>query len=314
MKAADIDWSDRHPHPSAAALAVATMLSAASSLAADSLLVIIGTRVSASTTGYVHFRFSDYATLTIIGVLIACMAWPIVTWVSSAPRRLLFRLAVAVTLVLLLPDLYLLIRHQPIRAVGVLMAMHLAIATVTYNILVRVAPVREASAPVSNSVELPSKQGESAPVIGDEIAPEPASGTEPSGRRLATVLAILVGVEFVLGIVALLFVPTGRPTGWLPNNGTTIYLVHAILGLPLTLGALTLLARVRESTHIYVLSGWIGCVGVAIAGSGGLLTVAHPLRLVGLVFMLVGPIVAGFGYMLPTLDRLSDGTPPRGDG
>src|ERR1035437_4401369 len=215
MKAADIDSSDRHPHPSAAALAVATMLSAASSLAADSLLVIIGTRVSPSTTGYVHFRFSDYATLTVIGVLIACMAWPIETWISSAPRWLLFRLAVAVTLVLLLPDLYLLIRHQPIRAVGVLMAMHFAIAIVTYNILVRVAPVREASSPVPNSVELPSEQGESAPVLGDEIATEPASGTEPSGRRLATMLAILVGVEFVLGTVALLFVPTGRPPGWL---------------------------------------------------------------------------------------------------
>jgi len=54
--------------------------------------------------GFVHFQFSDYAKLTVVGVLIACAAWPIVARVSSAPRWLFLRLAVLVTLVLLLPD------------------------------------------------------------------------------------------------------------------------------------------------------------------------------------------------------------------
>ena len=96
----------------------------------------IGQAVFPSTKGYAHFRFSDYSKLTIIGVIIACVAWPIVTRISSAPRWLFFRLAIVVTLVLFLPDLYILKQGQPAKAVAVLMCMHLAIALVTYNALV----------------------------------------------------------------------------------------------------------------------------------------------------------------------------------
>jgi hypothetical protein len=43
--------------------------------------------------------------------------------------------------VLLLPDVYILYRGQPADAVAVLMVMHLAIALVTYNLLVNLAPL-----------------------------------------------------------------------------------------------------------------------------------------------------------------------------
>ncbi|MGH8996188.1 MAG: hypothetical protein ACRDYB_09220 [Acidimicrobiales bacterium] len=122
---------------------MATVASIAGSLAADAILVAIGTAVFSTTKGYVHFRFSDYSKLTIIGVIVACVAWPIVTRISSAPRWLFFRLAILVTLVLLLPDLWLLAKGQPVRAVAVLVVMHLAIALVTYNLLVHVAAVRK---------------------------------------------------------------------------------------------------------------------------------------------------------------------------
>jgi hypothetical protein len=94
--------------------------------------------------GYVHFRFPDYPKLTVVGVVIACLAWPIVTRISSAPRWL-FRLAVLVTLVLWLPDLYILDLGQPGRAVAVLIVMHLAIAVVTGNSLAHIAKVRPAA-------------------------------------------------------------------------------------------------------------------------------------------------------------------------
>jgi hypothetical protein len=103
---------------------------------------VIGTAIFPAARGYVHFRFSDYARLTIIGVLIACVAWPVVTRISSSPRWLFFRLAIAVTLVLWLPDLYILHLGQSARAVAVLMVMHLAIALVTYHCLVHIARVR----------------------------------------------------------------------------------------------------------------------------------------------------------------------------
>ena len=142
MSALHLDFTPSRPQPGTARLALATVLSIAGSLLADAALVAIGTRVFPSIKGYVHFQFHDYGTLTVIGVVIACAAWPVVCRVSSAPRWLFVRLAIMVTAVLLLPDLYLLHQGQPARAVCVLMLMHLAIGLVTYNVLVHVAPAR----------------------------------------------------------------------------------------------------------------------------------------------------------------------------
>jgi len=129
----------------------ALAVSIAGSLAADAICVVIGTTLFPLTKGYVHFQFPDYAKLTVIGVVIACLAWPIVTRISSAPRWLFFRLAVLVTLVLWLPDLYLLDLGQPGRAVAVLMVMHLAIALVTYNCVVHIARVSAAARPAAHA-------------------------------------------------------------------------------------------------------------------------------------------------------------------
>jgi hypothetical protein len=141
-----VDFPPTRRQPSTARLALATVVSLAGSLAADALLIAIGTAIFTSTKHYVHFRPSDYGKLTIIGVLIACVAWPIATRISSVPRWLFFRLAILVTLLLWLPDLYILYRGQRADAVAVLMCMHLAIALVTYNALVRIAPSRRPEA------------------------------------------------------------------------------------------------------------------------------------------------------------------------
>jgi len=138
-----IDFAPPHRQPSGVRVLLATVVSLVGSLAADAALVAIGQAVFPSTKGYVHFQFSDYSKLTIVGVVIACVAWPIVTRISSSPRWLFFRSAIAVTIVLLLPDLYILKQGQPAKAVAVLMCMHLAIALVTYNALVHIAPVRD---------------------------------------------------------------------------------------------------------------------------------------------------------------------------
>src|SRR5580692_10579138 len=140
-----VDLAPAHRQPSSLQVAMATVGSVAGSLAVDAILVVIGEAVFPSTKGYAHFQFSDYSKLTIIGVLIACAAWPIVTRISSAPRWLFFRMAIAVTLVLWLPDLYILHMGQSVRAVAVLMVMHLAIAVVTYNALVHIARVQTAA-------------------------------------------------------------------------------------------------------------------------------------------------------------------------
>lgn len=109
------DLLPRHCQPSAVRVVLATVTSIAGSHAAAALLVVIAEHVFPAARGYVHFRFSDYAKLTVIGVITAGAAWPVVTRVTLAPRWPFFRLAILVTLVLWLSDLYLLYRNQPPR-------------------------------------------------------------------------------------------------------------------------------------------------------------------------------------------------------
>jgi hypothetical protein len=142
---ARITFRPRHAQPKTSRVVLATVAAIAGSLAVDALLVVVGQAAFPGTKGYAHFQFHDYAKLTVIGVIIACVAWPVVTRISSDPRWLFFRLAILVTVVLLLPDAYILYRGQPADAVAVLMVMHLAIGLVTYNLLVHLAPAGPAS-------------------------------------------------------------------------------------------------------------------------------------------------------------------------
>jgi len=147
MELARVDLSPPHRGPRPVAVVIATVASLVLCLLADWLLAKAAVAVFPATKGYVHFLFSDYAKLTTIGVIIACIGWPIVARMTSDPRWVFFRLAILVTIVLLLPDLYIWMKGQPADAVLFLVLMHLAIAVITYNLLVRVAPIRE---PVSH--------------------------------------------------------------------------------------------------------------------------------------------------------------------
>jgi hypothetical protein len=143
LSLARVDFAPAHRQPSAPRVVIASVAAVVGSLLADALIVLVGEALMPSTKGYTHFQFSDYGKLTVIGVVIACIAWPIVTRVCAAPRWLFLRLAILVTLVLLLPDVYIWYGGQPGNAVGVLVVMHLAIGVVAYNALVRIAPARD---------------------------------------------------------------------------------------------------------------------------------------------------------------------------
>ena len=137
-----IDFDPKHEHPASVRAILATIVAVLGSVLANAVLVGIGTAVFPSTRGFVHFQFSDYGTFTVIGVVVACISWPLVSRVSSVPRWVLLRLVILATPVLWLPDLWILLHGEPIRAVGVLMLMHLTIAFITYQALVHLAPIR----------------------------------------------------------------------------------------------------------------------------------------------------------------------------
>ncbi len=139
-----LDLAPAHRRPDPLRFVLASLCAIVGSLAADALLVVVSEAVFPATKGYVHFQFSDYGKLTVIGVVIACIAWPVTTRISSDPRWLFLRMAVLVTLVLLLPDVYILQQGQSAQAVAILMVMHIAIGVVTYEALARLAPARAA--------------------------------------------------------------------------------------------------------------------------------------------------------------------------
>lgn len=126
--------------PRGALVLLAFVVALVGSLALDVVLVRLGQAAFPSTKGYGHFQFSDYAKLTVIGVVIASVGWPIAAHLTSTPRKLFCRLAVLITLVLFAPDAYIWWRGSPGEAVFVLLWLHVGIAIVTYNALVRLAP------------------------------------------------------------------------------------------------------------------------------------------------------------------------------
>jgi hypothetical protein len=297
----------RHPAhrpPAASRMVWATLAALGASLAVDALLVALGTRLFPSTRGYVHFRPSDYGRLTVIGVLVACAAWPVTTRISAAPRRLFVRMAVLVTLVLWVPDVWILVQGQPPRAVAVLMVMHLAIALCTYNLLVRVAPVRPPARAPGPARDAPAP-GPSSPPAGAGLDPSP-----PIVRRAGMAMAVGLGVELVLGIGALAVVPYDRPTVWLPAREHLLYLAHATVGGVLGVGAVGLFLAGRHAPRIARLATIIGVVGVLVGAGGGLASVDRPTRLLGVGLMLAGTVVAGFGYLILVIEVTPHDTPP----
>jgi hypothetical protein len=153
-----------------------------------------------------------------------------------------------------------------------------------------------------NDARLATPAGENERVVGRTVP------------LLATTLAALIGIEFALGVAAMVSLPIGRPGGWLPVKGEAIYLAHAILGLPIIIGAAVLLDRAKTSARPYQMVAWMTLIGMVLAGSGGLLTAAASLvRFCGIAFMLIGPMLAGLGYLIPALDRTPRKASPVGD-
>lgn len=111
-------------------------------------------------------------------------------------------------------------------------------------------------------------------------------------------MMIGIGVEFATGVAALAVVPVDRPDGWFPTGGEVAYLIHAGLGAVLMLVTLSLVLVVPEQGIVRV-GVFIGLAGLALGAVGGSLTAYHPSRFVGLLLMLVGTLVAFFGYLIP---------------
>lgn len=283
--------------PSGLRVAMITAVAAIGSVFVNAVIVWIAKAANPSLQDYSHFRLWDYGTLSVVGVAGAGVAWYIASRYLATPRVVFFRVAIAVTLVLWAPDVWILVKHEPTRAVLFLALMHLTVALITYNLLVFAAPVavRESAAAAEPTPRLGHVRG----LEGEAEPPR-----VPRGVWVA--LMVAVGVEFFAGLLGMLYVPFNRPDGWLVHRGEAIYLLHSLLGGVLAVAALAVVFHVlrqSKSHRIDRVAAISGLCGMFVGALGGAMCVFHPLRLLGMALMFVGVSVAFFGYLIPMIDE-----------
>lgn len=283
-RVAHIDFAPRYEPPSKLRLLVATVLSVATALAFDVLCVHVATATYPPLRRFSHFHVADYATLTVIGVIVACAAWPLVALVSSTPRWLFFRAAVIAVPILWLPDVGLLLAGAPANGVATLMIMHLGISLLTYNALVRVASLR--------------------PDLRVVTEPHGLTLGEKAVRRIWSSMAILVALELVLGVTTIVTVPFERPNTVLPARGTLLYAAHGAVGVALGIGAVVVLLLSSVAGRMARIGAVMGGAGVLAGLAGGVCATFQSTRLLGMALMLIGVVAAGVGYMVPSLEAM----------
>jgi hypothetical protein len=264
--------------PSRPRLVLAAVTALVVGVAACAVVAAIARALWPSLAGYAHLRLSDYGPLAAAGVLGAAACWPVVVARSATPRKTYLRLAIVVSVVLLGPDLYLLAVGSPLRAVAALVVMHLALAALTYPIMVGLAPAT--------------------PSLVRRLAPSRVRSA--GGAWMWPALAGLVGVVALLGLAALVVVPTDRPEELIPTTGRVVYLLHGALGgvLGVAAGVAVLVARARGDRTARR-SSVVGLIGALVAAGGGALDVVPSERLLAVGMMLAGALVAGFAYLAP---------------
>jgi hypothetical protein len=115
-------------------------------------------------------------------------------------------------------------------------------------------------------------------------------------------MAAGVGLEFAVGLAALLTVPVGRPSGAFPRQGRLVYDLHGAFGVALLAGAVALVVAVRQGPRMYRIAAWVGLTGILIGGAGGPLATDHGVRLAGIALMFVGSMIGGFAYLIGMLE------------
>lgn len=291
-RAGRLDLTPLTPRPSALRWALAVAVALGGALAVDTLIVRLTTSQFPTTRGFPHFQFADYTALTLIGVVLASLAWPAVTQVSSSARWLFLRLTVVVTLLLWVPDLWLYLAGQNPRAVTALVVMHLAITLVTYNALVHLAPAGRRG------------EGRASRPDASRAAVQPQL-PERLVRRIWSTMAALAALEAALGIAVIVSVPFHRPNAVLPVRGAVwLYEAHGAIGVALALGAIGALALSHVAGRMGRIGAVMGAAGVSLGVVGGTLSSFQQSRLLGMALMLLGVVVAAVGYMAPSLEAL----------
>lgn len=137
---ADLPGLRRTPSPLRFLLAMVAAV--VLSLLACAVVAAATVAIAPGLAGYEHLQAPDWAKLTIIGVVLASLGWPVATAIWSRARVPFLVLTVIVTVVSFAPDAWILLQGQPAGGVLALAVMHVLVAVATYPALVLIAPQR----------------------------------------------------------------------------------------------------------------------------------------------------------------------------
>ncbi|MGN6444070.1 hypothetical protein [Amnibacterium sp.] len=121
---------------------IAAVVSIALSLAACAAVAAATIAIDPALASYGHLQAPDWTKLTVIGIGLASLGWPVAGAIWSRARVPFLLLTVIVTVVSFAPDFWILRGGQPAGGVLSLIVMHVAVAVVTYPALVLIAPQR----------------------------------------------------------------------------------------------------------------------------------------------------------------------------
>jgi hypothetical protein len=136
------DLPGRRGTPHASRFVIAAVAAVLLSLLACAAVAAVTIALVPSVGGYEHLRFHDWAKLTVVGIVLASLGWPLAGALWSRARVPFLILTALVTVVSFAPDLWIWRQGQPTAGVLALLVMHVAVAVVTYPALVLIAPRR----------------------------------------------------------------------------------------------------------------------------------------------------------------------------
>ena len=140
MRLTRVDLRPSVAQPSLVRTGLGIVIGVLPSLAVNWLIVRTAITLFPDLATFPHYQLSDYGRLTVLGSLIACVGWPVLTRLSSSPAWIYGWVALLGTVVLWLPDLYIwAVLHEPGKAVLVLAVMHMAVVLVSCVSMVLIA-------------------------------------------------------------------------------------------------------------------------------------------------------------------------------
>jgi uncharacterized protein DUF6069 len=137
----DIQSRVRRPAVARGGAFVGVALAALACVAVNSVIAMLASSALPDGGVRMGLQLREYATLTVVGILLGTLAWYTIRGRARKPRAVLRVLVPVALVVSFVPDFGILAAGAPLLNSLALIAMHLVVAAITVPTLARVAPL-----------------------------------------------------------------------------------------------------------------------------------------------------------------------------